>query len=171
KYYTTERIRNDFLIENLFVEGESKFVYTHYDRFIIGGAVPTVTPLELDVGDQLKTNYFLERREVGVINIGGPGVVKVETEEYVLDKKDGLYIGLGNKNVTYHSVDAQQHARRCIVSSHASKRYPTEKVDITNAEPARLGSNEESNKHPIYKYIHADAARSCQLMMGLTILE
>ena len=171
KYYTTERIRNDFLIENLFVEGESKFVYTHYDRFIIGGAVPIDTPLELDVGDQLKTNYFLERREVGVINIGGPGVVKVETEEYVLDKKDGLYIGLGNKNVTFHSVDPQQPARFYIVSSHASKRYPTEKIDITKAEPARLGSNEESNKHTIYKYIHADGARSCQLMMGLTILE
>jgi 4-deoxy-L-threo-5-hexosulose-uronate ketol-isomerase len=171
KNYTTERLRNDFLIENLFKPGELKVVYSHYDRLVIGGAIPANDSIRLDVKDALKTEYFLERREVGIINIGSKGFIEVDGEEYSLDQKDCLYIGLGKENVSFHSEDANNPAKYYIVSSLAHKSFPTQKIEISRAEPVHLGSDSESNKRTIYKYIHGDGAQSSQLMMGMTILE
>ncbi|WP_134699238.1 5-dehydro-4-deoxy-D-glucuronate isomerase [Ammoniphilus sp. YIM 78166] len=171
KHYTTERLRKEFLIESLFVDGEVKMVYTHYDRFIMGGAVPTQGKLYVEAADQLKTDYFLERREMAVINIGNPGLVRVDGEDYELGKKDCLYIGLGKQEVTFQSVDPANPARFYFVSSTAHKEYPTKKLGIEQAEPTHLGSDSESNKRTIYKYVHADGIQSCQLMLGMTILE
>lgn len=171
KNYPTERLRKEFLIENLFVDGEVHMVYTHHDRFIMGGAVPTDGKLYVEAADQLKTEYFLERREMGVINIGHPGIVRVDGEDYLLEKKDCLYIGKGKQEITFQSADPAQPARFYFVSSLAHKEYPTQKLGIDQAEPTHLGSDRESNRRTIYKYVHEDGIKSCQLMLGMTILE
>lgn len=171
KHYTTERLRKEYLIEKLFVDGEVHMVYTHHDRFIMGGAIPTEGKLYVEAADQLKTEYFLERREMGVINIGNPGIVRVDGEDYALDKKDCLYIGKGKQEITFQSADPSKPARFYFVSSLAHKEYPTQKLGIDKAEPNHLGSDSESNKRTIYKYVHEDGIKSCQLMLGMTILE
>ncbi|SDI33180.1 5-dehydro-4-deoxy-D-glucuronate isomerase [Alteribacillus bidgolensis] len=171
KMYDGERIRNDFLVENLFVQGELNMVYSHYDRLITGGAVPTDKPLKLEDKETLKTEYFLERREVGFINISeNAGKVTVDGESYDLNKRDCLYVGKGNKEVTVESVDASKPARFYIVSALAHTNYPTKKLAIEEATPTHLGSDAESNNRTIYKYIHGDGIQSCQLMMGMTLL-
>ncbi|MEC1262975.1 5-dehydro-4-deoxy-D-glucuronate isomerase [Bacillus swezeyi] len=171
KKYDGERIRNDFLVENLFVQGELYMVYSHYDRLITGGAVPTDQPLKLEDKETLKTEYFLKRREVGFINISeNAGKVTVDGESYELNKRDCLYVGKGNKEVSVESVDASNPARFYIVSALAHTNYPTKKLAIEEATPAHLGSDAESNRRTIYKYIHGDGIQSCQLMMGMTFL-
>jgi 4-deoxy-L-threo-5-hexosulose-uronate ketol-isomerase len=171
KTYDGERIRNDFLVENLFVQGELNMVYSHYDRLITGGALPTDQPLKLEDKETLKTEYFLERREVGFINISeNAGKVTVDGESYDLNKRDCLYVGKGNKEVFVESVDASKPARFYIVSALAHTNYPTKKLAIEEAKPTHLGSDAESNNRTIYKYIHGDGIQSCQLMMGMTLL-
>ncbi|MFA9557831.1 5-dehydro-4-deoxy-D-glucuronate isomerase [Evansella sp. AB-rgal1] len=171
KSYSTERLRKDFLIENMFEAGKINLTYTHYDRVVVGGAIPTSEGLLLDAGDSLKTEYFLERREVGFVNIGAKGKIVVDGEEYELNKRDCLYVGLGKKEVTLHSEDASNPAKFYIVSSLAHKEYPTRVLPISEATPTKLGSDAESNNRTIYKYIHGDGIQSCQLMMGMTLLE
>ncbi len=171
KEYKTERLRSDFLIDTLFVKGEINLTYSHYDRVVAGGAIPTTEALKLEDKETLKTEYFLERREVGIINIGAEGTVLVDGEAYTLNKRDCLYVGLGNKEVLFESSNASDPAKFYIVSTPAHKQYPTKKAPIDDAEPNRLGSDSESNKRTIYKYIHADGIQSCQLMMGMTLLE
>lgn len=171
KSYTTERLRNDFLIESLFVQGEMNMTYSHYDRVVTGGAIPTSQALKLEDQETLKTDYFLERREVGIINIGAEGTVLVDGQAYTLNKRDCLYVGLGNKEVLFESSKASDPAKFYIVSTPAHKQYPTKKAPIEDAEPTHLGSDSGSNKRTIYKYIHADGIQSCQLMMGMTLLE
>ncbi|MDQ0229258.1 5-dehydro-4-deoxy-D-glucuronate isomerase [Metabacillus malikii] len=171
KAYQTERLRSEFLMESLFVQGEINLVYSHYDRVVTGGAIPTTGSLKLEDPDTLKTEYFLERREVGIINIGAEGTVLVDGEAYTLNKRDCLYVGLGNKEVLFESNNAADPAKFYIVSTPAHKQYPTKKAPIEEAEPTRLGSDSESNKRTIYKYIHGDGIQSCQLMMGMTLLE
>lgn len=171
KTYTTERLRSDFLIESLFVQGEINMTYSHYDRVVTGGAIPTSQSLKLEDQETLKTEYFLERREVGIINIGAEGRVLVDGQSYTLNKRDCLYVGLGNKEVLFESSNASDPAKFYIVSTTAHKQYPTKKAPIEDAEPTHLGSDSESNKRTIYKYIHADGIQSCQLMMGMTLLE
>lgn len=171
KGYTTDKLRDEFLIESLFVKGELNMVYSHYDRVVVGGVIPTGKGLKLDAGDALRTDYFLERREIGVVNIGPEGKVVVDGDEYTLNKRDCLYIGLGKKEVTFHSTDPANPARLYFVSATAHKEYPTKVLPIKEAEPTKLGSDAESNNRTIYKYIHADGLQSCQLMMGMTLLE
>lgn len=171
KEYKTERLRSDFLIDTLFVKGEINLTYSHYDRVVAGGAIPTTEALKLEDKETLKTEYFLERREVGIINIGAEGTVLVDGEAHTLNKRDCLYVGLGNKEVLFESSNASDPAKFYIVSTPAHKQYPTKKAPIDDAEPNRLGSDSESNKRTIYKYIHADGIQSCQLMMGMTLLE
>ncbi|TDL34269.1 5-dehydro-4-deoxy-D-glucuronate isomerase [Jeotgalibacillus sp. S-D1] len=171
KQYDTDRIQKEFLVENLFSEGEINLVYSHYDRLITGGAVPTGEALKLEEKELLKTDYFLERREVGVINIAeGEGKVTVDGEEHVLNKRDCLYVGLGNKEVTFESVDNSNPARFYIVSATAHKHYPTKKLPIEEATPNHMGADSGSNKRTIYQYIHGGGIQSCQLMMGMTLL-
>jgi 4-deoxy-L-threo-5-hexosulose-uronate ketol-isomerase len=170
KTYTTERLREDFLIRGLFVPGEIKTVYSHVDRMIIGSACPA-SPLALECGRELRSEYFLERREMGIINIGSEGSVTVDGTEYKLKAKDGLYIGMGSREIVFKSSDPQSPAKFYFASVPAHMSYPTEKIEISKAEPARLGSLNESNQRTIYKYIHPLGVRSCQLVMGMTILE
>ncbi|MCF6409987.1 5-dehydro-4-deoxy-D-glucuronate isomerase [Pseudalkalibacillus salsuginis] len=171
KHYTTEKQRKEFLIEGLFIPGDMHLTYTHHDRVIIGGVCPTENTLHLNAGDTLKTDYFLERREIGIINIGERGTVIVEGDNYELEQKDCLYIGLGNKEVKFKSENDGKPAKFYLVSSLAHKEYPVQKLTINRAEPVHLGSIEESNERTIYKYIHADGLQSCQLMMGMTLLK
>ncbi len=171
KHYTTERLRNEFLIEDLFVPEKIKMVYSHIDRIIVGGTYPKNEELILRAGKEIGANYFLERRELGIINIGGKGGVVIDGEKYSLEPKDGLYIGMGTKDIIFTSDDASAPAKFYFNSAPAHKTYPTVKVVASEAKPQHLGSVENSNKRTINKYIHPDVCKSCQLLMGMTILE
>lgn len=168
-HYTTERLRRDFLVQEIFVPGQVKTVYTHFDRMIAGGACPT-GKLTLEGGKELAAEYFLERREIGIINIGPAGKVVVDGIEYRLEKSDGLYIGMGAREVAFFSDDQAQPAKFYFVSAPAHKTYPTTKILISDITPAALGSISQSNERKIFKYIHPDGVKSCQLVMGMTCL-
>ena len=169
--YTTERLRREFLIQGLFVPGEIKLVYSHYDRMIVGGACPAATPIPLPAGGELKAEYFLERRELGLINVGPKGTVTVDGRRYELGTKDALYIGQGAREVLFASADPEKPARFYFLSTPAHRQYPTEKIDLSRAEAVHLGSLKESNERTIYKFIHPQGVKSCQLVMGLTALD
>ncbi|MEC0248095.1 5-dehydro-4-deoxy-D-glucuronate isomerase [Paenibacillus chitinolyticus] len=171
KTFTTERMRKDFLIENLFQEERISMVYTHYDRMVIGGAVPVKETLELEAADTLKTEYFLERREVGFLNIGGDAVITADGESFELGRLDALYVGKGNKKVTIASKDSSNPARVYFCSALAHAEIPSRKISIKEANPNHLGSLETSNERILNQYIHADGIQSCQLMMGVTQLK
>lgn len=171
KHYPTERIRDDFLIESIFVEGEMNLTYSHIDRIIAGGICPATEAIEINMGEELGVNYFLERREMGVINIGGPGEVKTDENQYSLDNRDGLYVGMGTKNLKFKSQNPDEPAKFYINSAPAHTSYPDVKIDIEQAKPQHAGSLENSNKRTIYKYVHPEVADSCQLSMGMTLLE
>ena len=171
KKYDTAELRRHFLIENLFVAGEVKMVYSHIDRIIVAGAMPTNKPLILEGGKALGSTYFLERRELGVINIGGAGIVTLDGEKYGLGSRDGLYVGMGAKEVSFESVDASKPAKFYLNSATAHKTYPTVKITLEKANKVKAGSDEECNKRVINQYVHPAVCKSCQLVMGMTILE
>lgn len=171
KHYTTERIRNDFLITDLFLKGKLSMTYSNIDRIIAGSACPLKNPLRLEVGKEIGAEYFLERRELGIINIGGKGTVKIDDKEYQLESRDGLYIGMGAKEVSFASGNTDKYAKFYLVSAPAHKAYPNVKININDAKPQHTGSLDNSNKRTIYKYVHPDVAKSCQLLMGMTLLE
>lgn len=169
--FNTTELRDNFLVQDLFVEGELKLVYSHEDRMIVGGAVPTGSEIKLDAGDALRTEYFLERREIGIVNIGGDGVVTAGGKDYDLSKKDTLYVGKGTEEVLFKSVDAKDPARFYLVSTTAHAVYETQKLGIDDATPKKMGAVETSNKRTINQVIHEDGIQSCQLMLGITMLE
>jgi len=171
KFYTTEELRANYLVEEIFVQGELKLTYSHVDRIIFGGAVPVGNSIGLDAGRELGVQYFLERRELGVINLGGAGKVTLDGEEYALENRDGLYVGAGIKDVRFSSEDSENPAKFYINSAPAHASYPTVKIEISKANPVKLGSPETSNKRTIYQYVHPNVCKSCQLLMGMTILE
>lgn len=171
KQYTTERLREEFLIPVLFLPDEVKLVYSHIDRIITGGAMPISRPLTLDAGDELRAAYFLERRELGVINIGGAGRITVDGTVYDMAPRDGMYIGRGSRELLFESADPAQPAKFYLSSCPAHTTYPTVKIDITKAKKVPCGSAESCNKRVINQYIHPDVMKSCQLTMGLTQLE
>jgi 4-deoxy-L-threo-5-hexosulose-uronate ketol-isomerase len=171
KTMQTEELRERFLISSLFEKDKMKLVYSHFDRLIVGGTSP-VKPVEFSVDKKvIGSDYLLERREMGVINIGGDGSVEVDGKKYVLKSRDGLYIGMGSKEIKFMSDSANHPAKFYLVSAPAHMSYPTSLVSIQDAEPVHLGSQEESNKRTIYKYFHPDGVKSCQLVMGMTLLE
>lgn len=170
KKYTTEKLRKEFLIQDLFVVGEVKMVYSHVDRIIAGGVCP-ISPLKVEASKEIGADYLLERREMGIINIGNKGTVILDGKEYVLDARDGLYVGMGVKEILFNSDDKDNPAKFYFNCAPAHKSYPTSKIDIKKAMPTRLGSKEEANERTIYKFIHPDVVKSCQLLMGMTILE
>ncbi len=171
KHYTTERLREEFLIQGLFTSDNCKMVYSHIDRIITAGFMPVTKELKLEAGKELAADYFLERREMGCINIGGKGVITVDGTEYVMEPRDGIYIGMGNKEVTFKSLDAANPAKFYVSSCPAHTTYPIVKIDISKAKKVPCGSVEDCNKRVINQYIHPEVMKSCQLSMGLTQLE
>jgi 4-deoxy-L-threo-5-hexosulose-uronate ketol-isomerase len=172
KSFDTARLREEFLINTLFTANEVKTVYSHVDRFIAGGIVPVDGPLQLEANKKdMAANYFLERREIGIINIGARGTVTVDGTEYTMDNKDGLYIGLGSKEMIFASENSAQPAKFYFNSTPAHATYPTVKIAISEASPNHLGSITNSNERTIYRYIHTGGVQSCQLVMGMTLLK
>ena len=171
KHYTTEQLREHFLIQDLFVPGKLRTVYSHVDRIMVLGACPSGNAIKLEAGKEMGVEYFLERRELGIINVGGAGVVTLNGEKYELNPRDGLYVGMGVKEVSLESKDAANPAKFYMNSAPAHKTYPTVKVDITTANKMPLGTPEASNVRTIYQFIHPAVMETCQLLMGLTMLE
>ncbi len=172
KSYDTARLRKEYLCEKIMTEGEINMVYTDYDRLIVGGAVPTVAEaLELTAIDPLKAEWFLERRELGIVNVGGKGVVEVAGESYELDFKEALYLGRGDRNVTFKSLDAQKPAMFYFNSAPAHTTYPDRKVTKADAVVAELGSLEGSNHRVINKLLVNQVLPTCQIQMGMTELK
>ena len=180
KHYTTERLREEFLIQNLFMPGEIKLVYSHIDRIITGAAVPTKA-LKLAAGDELRADYFLQRREMGVINIGGDGKITIDGKEYAVGYKEAMYVGMGAQDIIFDSMDAKDPARFYLNSVPAHRTYPTVLIKpegtpedgvviVKEENKVELGSLEEANHRVICKYILPGQVESCQLVMGMTKL-
>ncbi len=180
KHYTTERLREEFLIQNLFMPGEIKLVYSHIDRIIMGAAVPTKA-LKLSAGNELRADYFLQRREMGVINIGGDGKITIDGKEYAVGYKEAMYVGMGAQDIIFDSMDAKDPARFYLNSVPAHRTYPTVLIKpegtpedgvviVKEENKVELGSLEEANHRVICKYILPGQVESCQLVMGMTKL-
>lgn len=167
----TEELRNAFLVQNNMVDDVVRYMYTHYDRAILGGIKPVHKTISLPNHPELKAEYFLERREVGFINVGGIGIIEADGVTYRLEKLSTLYLGKGTQNVTFRSEDPSNPAYFFMMSVPAHMTYPNRMLTKEEATPLELGSQLTSNKRTIYKYIHLDGIRSCQLVMGLTVLE
>ena len=171
KTYDTARLREEFLIQDLFRPDDIKLVYSHIDRIITGSATPVTKALVLTAGDELRADYFLQRREMGVINIGGEGTVTVDGTAYTLRYKDGLYIGRGSKDISFASADPEHPAKFYLNSCPAHKEYPTVYIRPEDCVRVELGSLEQSNHRTICKYILPGQVESCQLVMGMTQLQ
>lgn len=171
KNYGTEKIREQFMMEKVFISDQVELTYSHVDRIIYGGAMPVKNALTLDAGKELAAEYFLERREMGVINIGGPGKITLDGEVYELGTKDGIYIGRGTRDISFESTDSANPAKFYINSCPAHKKLPTIKVSLDQAIARPLGQDSSMNKRTIYQLIHPDVLESCQLSMGVTVLE
>jgi 4-deoxy-L-threo-5-hexosulose-uronate ketol-isomerase len=171
KEMNTEQLRDHFLVNSLMHEDKVKMVYSHYDRMIIAGAMPVKKVLELPNHPELRAEYFLQRRELGIINVGGDGVVMADGKEFHLGKLDAAYLGKETLTVKFRSVDKKHPAVFFMLSAPAHHKYPNRSMMKEKATPVNMGTAETSNVRTIYKYIHADGIRSCQLVMGLTVLK
>lgn len=167
----TEELRKHFLVQKLFTPDRFRLLYTYYDRIIVGGVSP-LKPISFEIDQSLiAADYLLERREMGVINVGGDGAIVVDGEEYSMAGRDALYIGRGSKDIVLKSKNADAPAKFYLNCAPAHSDYPTAKATFEEAEPIHLGEMEKSNKRTIRKYIHPDGLQSCQLVMGMTTLE
>lgn len=182
KHYTTDRLREEFLIQDLFILGEIKMVYSHIDRIITGAAVPGEKRLKLEAGEELRAQYFLQRREMGIINIGGAGSITVDGRVYTVAPKEGMYIGKGAREISFMSQDPKMPAKFYFNSTPAHHTYPTVLIRpegemeegvvlVKDENKVELGSLEQSNHRTICKYILPGQVESCQLEMGMTKLE
>jgi 4-deoxy-L-threo-5-hexosulose-uronate ketol-isomerase len=171
KQYDTTQLREEFLIENLFEADTINLVYSHYDRFITGGAMPFSKSIELETISPLKSTSFLERRELGIINIGESGTVSVDGEDYVLNHREALYVGQGNKKVVFSSASEKNPAKFYLNSTPAHKAYPTKKIGTNDVEVIELGAPETANARTLRKYIVNSVVDVCQLQMGMTTLK
>jgi len=171
KQYDTEALRNEFLVESVMKEDEIKWVYSHYDRFMVAGVVPVKKSVQLESIDALKADYFLNRRELGIINIGGTGTVTVDGTVYNLDNKEALYLGQGNKSVEFSSESAENPAQFYLNSTPAHKAFPNKKIGINDVETIELGAPETANARTLRKYIVNSVVDVCQLQMGMTTLK
>ena len=166
----TDELRETFLLEDLFQPGKIECAYVDLDRTVIGAAVPTSSPLKLETEPELRADYFLERRELGVLNVGGAGTITVDGKIFELDKLDCLYAGRGSKEVSFASKDAANPAYFYLLSYPAHAEYPTAMVKFSDLKGLELGSVETCNKRTIYKAIYKEGIKSCQLVMGFTLL-
>lgn len=170
KQLGTEQLRENFLVQSLMQDDTVQLVYSHYDRVIIGGAKPVGKTLELPNHPELRAEYFLERRELGIINVGGKGTVTIDGTAYGSEKMDCIYAGKGTKSVSFASADSSNPAIFYLLSAPAHQAYPVQQFTKEQASPVELGAAETSNQRTVYKYIHLDGIRSSQLVMGLTVL-
>jgi 4-deoxy-L-threo-5-hexosulose-uronate ketol-isomerase len=168
---STEEIRATFLVDSLFAADQISLVYSDLDRAIVGSAVPASGPLTLGSAPELRAATFCERRELGVLNVGGPGTVTDDGDSYALAARDGLYVGRGSKAVTFASDSAERPARYYLLSFPAHAAHPTARIRQSEAEAVRLGSSEAANQRTLYKLIHPGGVQSCQLVMGFTVME
>lgn len=171
KQMDTKELRDEFLVKNIFENDTINFVYSHYDRFITGGAMPISKELTLETIDPLKAAYFLERRELGIINIGGNGSITVDGTSYSINHREALYIGQGNKEVKFSSESADNPAKFYLNSTPAHKAYPTKKIGIDDVEVIQLGAPETVNARTLRKYIVNSVVDVCQLQMGMTTMK
>lgn len=167
----TAELRGNFLVESLLEEGKAKFLYSHYDRMVMGGIMPTDKKIDLGNYEALKSDFFLERRECGVINTGGAGKITADGETYDMAKLSCLYLSKGTKSVSFESSSADNAAKFFLFSAPAHQVLTSTLYTKEDALPVVLGSNELSNNRTIYKYIHNKGIDSCQIVMGLTVLQ
>jgi 4-deoxy-L-threo-5-hexosulose-uronate ketol-isomerase len=171
KHYTTEQLRAHYLIETVFAPDEALLTYSHFDRIIAGGVMPVTQAVAMTGSKEMASEFFLERREMGVINIGGEGLITVDGEAFPMKPRDGLYVGMGAKAIAMESLNPQNPSKFYLNTCPAHKTCPTVKVDIEKAAKRPLGTVENCNRRTIYQYFHPDVMQSCQLCMGLTSLE
>ncbi|MFS4483666.1 5-dehydro-4-deoxy-D-glucuronate isomerase [Hyunsoonleella sp. 2307UL5-6] len=171
KTMDTQELRDEFLIQNLFKKDTLSYVYSHYDRFITAGVSPVTQQVSLETIDPLKSSYFLERRELGIINIGGSGTVSVDGTFFNLDHKEGLYLGKGNKDVVFSSDSKDSPAKFYLNSTPAHKAYPNKKIGTEDLEVIELGAAETANARTLRKYIVNSVVDVCQLQMGMTTIK
>jgi 4-deoxy-L-threo-5-hexosulose-uronate ketol-isomerase len=171
KSLDTEAMRRHFLIDRLFEKEKANLVYSHVDRIIAGGVCPVETELKLEVTRELGVDTFLQRREMGIINIGSTGTVSVDGKKYPLGDKECIYVGMGSKEVLFKSSDRNHPAKFYFNSTPAHAAYPIVKLSLKDAKQLRLGTPEKANVRTIYQFIHPDVLKSCQLVMGMTVLE
>ena len=167
----TAALRRSFLVEDLFRPGELRTVYSHVDRVITGSAVPLERALELSASKELGVEFFLQRRELGILNLGGPGTVRAGGRDHALGTRDGLYVGMGTREVSFRSAVTAAPARFYLLSAPAHATHPTRLVTIENARKLKLGSAQEANARTINQIFHPAVLPTCQLVMGLTQLE
>jgi 4-deoxy-L-threo-5-hexosulose-uronate ketol-isomerase len=169
--YDTQRIRDEFLVENLMEADTINLVYSHYDRMIVGGAVPVNGPMPLETVDQLNSEYFLERRELGIINVGGRGRVITENVSFELQYKEALYLGRGTRKVVFESADPLEPARFYLNSATAHEVYPARQVGLKEANVLQLGGKKNANERTVNQLLVKEIVSTCQLQMGLTELK
>jgi len=171
KSYDTERLRKEFLVEKLFIKDEIVLVYSMYDRYIVGGAMPVNAQLKLESPDELKSQQFLNRRELGIINVGGEALIETAGKQFNLGYKEALYLGMGTSDVTFSSVNKSTPAKLYINSAPAHHSYPSKKVTVADAEVVTLGGPENANARTVNKLLVNSVVETCQLQMGLTELK
>jgi len=170
KRYTTEELRAHFLIEKIFTQDAVNLTYSHIDRIIVGGIMPVTRALTLTAGKEMGVDTFFERREGGIINIGGKGKITVDGTVYELDFQDGFYIGMGVKEISFENADGGEPPKFYFNSSPAHHAYPTTLITLADAKKVHLGEKNTCNQRTINQYVHPDVIKSCQLVMGMTVL-
>jgi 4-deoxy-L-threo-5-hexosulose-uronate ketol-isomerase len=168
--FNMEEIVENFLVSNLFQPDHTEIVYTHYDRFVVGGVMPVKEVISLGTVDEMRSAYFLERRELGIINVGGAGKVSVDAGDFDIAHKEGLYVGMGNRKIEFSSADPANPAKFYLNSVGAHQSYPTKKIGLKDAEVMPMGDPLTSNERVINKLIVTSTVDTCQLQMGMTEL-
>lgn len=169
--FDTTALREHFLVPTLFAPDEILLTYSHVDRFVVGGAMPVAGPLRLETVKAVGTKTFLERRELGVVNVGGTGRVRVDGALHELGTRDCLYVAMGSADVSFESVDAREPARFYLSSTPAHARHETMRISIAQARAVHLGDPAQSNERTIYQMIHPDVCKTAQLVLGMTVLK
>lgn len=171
KKYDTEQLRQHFLVDNLMQADKLVLCYTHYERVIVGSAVPVQAPVNLETVEALKAEFFLQRRELGIINVGGSGTVSVDGTNFLLHNKEALYVGMGAKDVRFHSSDSATPAKFYLNSAPAHHSYPTKHLTMDKCTVLQMGAQATSNERAIHQLMINDVVETCQLQMGLTVLK
>ncbi|PWC34481.1 5-keto-4-deoxyuronate isomerase [Azospirillum sp. TSO35-2] len=169
--FDSETLRDHFLVPTLFEADETVLTYSHIDRFVVGGALPVAGPITLESSKEIGSPNFLDRRELGVVNVGGPGRVTVDGAVFNLEPRDALYVAMGSKDVRFESLDRRDPAKFYLNSAPAHARFETMKISIGQAKAVHLGDPAQSNERTIYQMIHPDVCRTAQLVLGMTVLK